>query len=201
MLRNATQLEGFVVHATDGELGSVYQLYFDDETWAIRYLTVDNRLAGRPASTDLADFRYPRRLASQAIGCRADERAGEEQPKHRYGQARLPAARDRIQRILRISLLLGWSLPVGPSLLPGRRTATAPQNAMVDGSQPSRRIHICAVPKPSPAITLRRPTVKSAMWMDLSSTIKPGLSATSRWRPRIGGRGRRYWFRPHGFNG
>jgi len=40
MLRNARQLEGFAVHATDGDLGSVYQLYFDDETWAVRYLTV-----------------------------------------------------------------------------------------------------------------------------------------------------------------
>jgi hypothetical protein len=41
MLRNVTQLEGFVIHATDGELGAVYQLYFDDETWFIRYLTVE----------------------------------------------------------------------------------------------------------------------------------------------------------------
>ena len=40
MLRNAAQLEGFTIRATDGELGTVYQLYFDDETWAIRYLTV-----------------------------------------------------------------------------------------------------------------------------------------------------------------
>jgi uncharacterized protein YrrD len=41
MLRNAKQLNGFVVRATDGELGAVDQLYFDDETWAIRYLTVE----------------------------------------------------------------------------------------------------------------------------------------------------------------
>jgi hypothetical protein len=40
MLMNATQLEGFVIRATDGEIGHVEQLYFDDETWAIRYLTV-----------------------------------------------------------------------------------------------------------------------------------------------------------------
>ncbi len=40
MLRNPRQLENFVVQATDGELGTVDQLYFDDETWAIRYLTV-----------------------------------------------------------------------------------------------------------------------------------------------------------------
>ena len=41
MLRNVTRLEGFVIRAMDGELGTVYQLYFDDETWVIRYLTVE----------------------------------------------------------------------------------------------------------------------------------------------------------------
>jgi hypothetical protein len=40
MLTNK-HLKDFVIHATDGELGSVDQLYFDDETWAIRYLIVD----------------------------------------------------------------------------------------------------------------------------------------------------------------
>ena len=41
MLTNATYLKGLVIRATDGELGSVEQFYFDDETWAIRYLIVD----------------------------------------------------------------------------------------------------------------------------------------------------------------
>jgi hypothetical protein len=40
MLTNK-RLRDFVIHATDGELGSVHQAYFDDETWAIRYLIVD----------------------------------------------------------------------------------------------------------------------------------------------------------------
>jgi len=40
MLMNAAQLEGLVIRATDGEVGHIEQLYFDDETWAIRYLTV-----------------------------------------------------------------------------------------------------------------------------------------------------------------
>lgn len=40
MLTNKN-LKGFVIRATDGELGTVEQLYFDDETWAIRYLVVD----------------------------------------------------------------------------------------------------------------------------------------------------------------
>ena len=41
MLTNAANLKGFAIRATDGELGTVDQFYFDDETWAIRYLTVD----------------------------------------------------------------------------------------------------------------------------------------------------------------
>jgi hypothetical protein len=44
-----THLKDFAIHATDGELGTVNQLYFDDETWAIRYLMVDTGgwLSGR----------------------------------------------------------------------------------------------------------------------------------------------------------
>ena len=49
MLANTSQLKGFVIRAIDGELGTVEQLYFDDETWAVRYLVVDTGgwLAGR----------------------------------------------------------------------------------------------------------------------------------------------------------
>ena len=49
MLTNIAHLKGLVIRATDGELGTVDQLYFDDETWAIRYLTVDTAgwLGGR----------------------------------------------------------------------------------------------------------------------------------------------------------
>jgi hypothetical protein len=39
-LRNAKNLHGFKIHAIDGELGTADQFYFDDETWAIRYLIV-----------------------------------------------------------------------------------------------------------------------------------------------------------------
>jgi hypothetical protein len=41
MLTNSSQLKGLVIRATDGEIGTVDQLYFDDDTWAIRYVTVD----------------------------------------------------------------------------------------------------------------------------------------------------------------
>ena len=41
MLTNATHLKGLVIGATDGEIGTVGQFYFDDEAWVIRYLTVE----------------------------------------------------------------------------------------------------------------------------------------------------------------
>jgi PRC-barrel domain len=41
MLTNATHLKGLTIRALDGELGTVDEFYFDDDTWAIRYLIVD----------------------------------------------------------------------------------------------------------------------------------------------------------------
>jgi hypothetical protein len=60
-------LKGFTIRATDGELGTVDQFYFDDETWAIRYLTVETGgwLGGRrvlisPISVVHADWQAKR---------------------------------------------------------------------------------------------------------------------------------------------
>src|ERR1017187_6371086 len=49
MLRNITQLKGFAIRARDGEIGSLEQFYFDDQSWAIRYLVVNTGdwLSGR----------------------------------------------------------------------------------------------------------------------------------------------------------
>jgi len=41
MLQTITHLKGFSIRATDGELGTAVQLYFDDQSWTVRYLTVD----------------------------------------------------------------------------------------------------------------------------------------------------------------
>ena len=41
MLRNVKDLRGYAIRATDGVIGEVDDLYFDDEDWAIRYLVVD----------------------------------------------------------------------------------------------------------------------------------------------------------------
>ncbi len=41
MLRNVKDLRGYAIRSTDGVIGEVDDLYFDDEDWAIRYLVVD----------------------------------------------------------------------------------------------------------------------------------------------------------------
>lgn len=41
MLRSMNQMDGFSIVASDGEVGSVKDVLFDDEHWAVRYLVVD----------------------------------------------------------------------------------------------------------------------------------------------------------------
>src|SRR5512141_2808534 len=41
MLRSLKQLYGDKLGASDGEIGHVKDVYFDDQNWAIRYLIVD----------------------------------------------------------------------------------------------------------------------------------------------------------------
>lgn len=41
MLRNTNDLKDYAIHATDGNIGSVEDCFFDDEKWTVRYLVVD----------------------------------------------------------------------------------------------------------------------------------------------------------------
>jgi hypothetical protein len=41
MLRNIEFLQGSTVKASDGDVGTVTQVYFDDEAWGVRYLVVE----------------------------------------------------------------------------------------------------------------------------------------------------------------
>ena len=67
MLTSAARLEGLAVRAADGDLGAVDQFYFDDETWAIRYLTLksggwlgDRRVLISPISVLQVDWQAKR---------------------------------------------------------------------------------------------------------------------------------------------
>jgi uncharacterized protein YrrD len=41
MLRNLKDLQGYALRATDGDIGTVKDFYFDDDRWAVRYLVVE----------------------------------------------------------------------------------------------------------------------------------------------------------------
>lgn len=67
MFTNTKDLKGLVIRATDGEIGTVRHLYFDDHSWAVRYLTVETGgwLGGRqvlisPISIVSADWQANR---------------------------------------------------------------------------------------------------------------------------------------------
>lgn len=42
-LRSTTEVTGYSIEATDGQIGHVEDFVIDDETWAIRYLVLDTR--------------------------------------------------------------------------------------------------------------------------------------------------------------
>jgi len=41
MLKNASEIKGYTIGATDGPIGAVCDLLFDDATWRVRWLVVD----------------------------------------------------------------------------------------------------------------------------------------------------------------
>jgi hypothetical protein len=41
MLHSTKELDGYSITATDGAMGSIKDFYFDDDTWAVRYLVVN----------------------------------------------------------------------------------------------------------------------------------------------------------------
>ncbi|WP_077624449.1 PRC-barrel domain-containing protein [Sediminibacillus massiliensis] len=59
ILYYGTNLESYRLQASDGELGKVQELYFDDNKWVVRYLGVDTRkwLPGRTVLLSPSSFK------------------------------------------------------------------------------------------------------------------------------------------------
>jgi uncharacterized protein YrrD len=71
VIRSVIDLNGFGIHAADGDIGKVEELYFDDVTWTIRYLVVqtgswlaDRRVLISPISVREADWQNRQILMS-----------------------------------------------------------------------------------------------------------------------------------------
>ena len=41
MLRSVESFYGYEIQAMDGDLGTVHDVYFDDQSWSVMYLVVD----------------------------------------------------------------------------------------------------------------------------------------------------------------
>ena len=61
MLHSVKALQGFTVLATDGDIGTIKDVYFDDARWTIRYLVIETGgwLSGRRVLISPISFRQP----------------------------------------------------------------------------------------------------------------------------------------------
>lgn len=86
MLRSIQEVQGYMVQATDGSIGSIDEFLFDDQSWTIRYAVVNTGpwLFGRkvlitPSAFKQPDFNhrtFPVELSKEQIK-RSPERLGE----------------------------------------------------------------------------------------------------------------------------
>ena len=85
MLRNVKDLQGYAIRATDGVIGTVEDMYFDDEGWAIRYLVVDTgQLAVWQEGADLSGRDRPSGLDGTVAAGLPHEGPGRKEPRHRH---------------------------------------------------------------------------------------------------------------------
>lgn len=87
MLRNADTIRGCTVGASDGEVGKVDDLYFDDQTWTVRYLVARTGIL----SGDKRVLIAPRRID----GVDADRKVLEANLTKAEVKASLPVESDR----------------------------------------------------------------------------------------------------------
>ena len=204
MLVNATYLEGLAVRATDGELGTVDEFYFDDETWAIRYLIVrtggwlsDRNVLISPISVVHTDWQ------SRRLDVSLTKQQVEDSP---LIDTQRPVSRQHEVEYLGYYGYPNywggpylWGATINPAARPIPKTSAA--EAIVEKVRKASTDSHLRSTKPFLAITLRQRMAKSATWTGLSSTMRPGLSATLRSQRGIGGLVRGCWFHPRGLNG
>jgi sporulation protein YlmC with PRC-barrel domain len=73
MLHKASKLRGTAVQASDGEVGTVQDLYFDNEDWRVKYLVVKIDTADEPVLVSPAVVRKPWNTAAVPVALTKDE--------------------------------------------------------------------------------------------------------------------------------
>ena len=196
MLRSVRNLHGSALHATDGELGSVEQAFFDDEAWVIRYLVVKTGgwLFGREVLISPLSVVVSTMLPTADRGSRLTQQQVKNSPDI---DTHKPVSRQHeidYSGYYRLRALLGRSLHERNFGISG--ADTDPAGAGRPGARRARRRYgprtfICAAPVKCVDIAFMRPTTVSAMSTISFSTTKPGPSVIWRWTRAIGGRAAR----------
>jgi sporulation protein YlmC with PRC-barrel domain len=106
MLRSFKELRGFAIRATDGRIGTVSDVYFDDNSWRVRYCVIDTGqwLGGRyvlvgSRRLSVVDGNSRElwvRLAKAEV--RSSQRAETDKPVSKQGTTRLVSALGRLVR-------------------------------------------------------------------------------------------------------
>ena len=172
MLHSFNHIRGHTIQASDGEIGSLHDLYFDDQSTAIRYLVVDTGswLPGRrvllaPAAVGGVGYR----AAGVVTGLTRQQ--VKDGPDVYHGQAR-----SRASRSCSLHTYYGWDpsgrrrrstgmlTPYWGAAIPSGRAPSerSPRRRDRGARAGRRRTRICAARARSRATTSRPPTARSA---------------------------------------
>ena len=115
MLRPISTLKGLTVGALDGDIGSVYDVYFDSKQWTVRYFVVDTGtwLSGRRVLVSPMALRTARGRGRRSAERRPQQGPDRTRAQLGHGQARVAAARDRLLRGTTTTPTTGRARPAG----------------------------------------------------------------------------------------
>jgi hypothetical protein len=205
MLRNTKDLDNFAIRATDGEIGQIKDLYFDDDAWAVRYFVVEagswlssRKVLVSPVSAQQPDWHgktLPVSISKARISGSPDidtdkpvSRQNEEQYLGYYGYAPYWGGQGLWGEGMYPFGVVPTYVANGPDWVERQRedqAALAAERARHRNDDPHLRI--CAAVQRSTATTCRPRMARSAMSAAFWWTNSPGPSATWWWIPAIGG--------------
>jgi hypothetical protein len=143
MLMNAKNLNGLEIRGAEGDIGTVDEFYFDDESWAIRYLAVQTggRLGGRqvlisPFSIVQADWR------ANTLEVALTKKQLENSPDINTHQPVSRQHEAEYNRYYGYPYYWGGPFLWGPALYPRLNTLTASRDALEDSQSESTDSHL-----------------------------------------------------------
>ena len=192
MLWDASAINGYAIEASDGRLGTVSDLLFEDVGWVIRWLVVDTGhwLPGRKVLLPLSALgqpdrtlrHFPVKLTMQQVKDSPD--VDTDQPVSRQIEARVYNSYgwDPYWSGGYFPMESGMATPV---VAPLYRENTSIQ--VVPVLSPTRATRIFVASRLSLGTKSTPATVRSVMSRISSWTMLAGISVTSKWTPGTGG--------------